>query len=84
MIASEFFPILRNREELSSLGGIGLDVDWRVRPVRADEAPDTAESLRRKAREFARLAAEARDPVVILELRKLVDEYDRQAAALEA
>jgi hypothetical protein len=63
--------------------GIASHVVWRVTPVRPNEGRDTAESLRRKAREFARLAAEARDPVVVLELRKLVEEYDRQAAALE-
>jgi hypothetical protein len=58
-------------------------VEWLVRPLRAGAPADTPQTLRQKAREFTRLAAEARDPVVVLELRKLADEYEQQAAGLE-
>jgi hypothetical protein len=60
-----------------------MHVDWLVTPIRTGTAADTPHSLRHKAREFLRLAAEARDPLVVVELRKLATEYEEQAGVLE-
>jgi hypothetical protein len=59
-------------------------VDWLVRPTRVGTNADTSHSLRMKAREFLRLAGEARDPIVVTELNNLAQEYDRQAERLDA
>jgi hypothetical protein len=54
-----------------------------VRSLRSETEFDSASALRAKAREFACLAAEARDPVAVLELRSLAREYERVAETLE-
>jgi hypothetical protein len=58
-------------------------VDWLVRPVGVGTAADTSYSLRMKAKEFLRLAGEARDETAYDELKKLADAYMARALELE-
>jgi hypothetical protein len=53
-----------------------------VRRLDAKPAFDDVRELRDRARAFAQMAGEARDPVVVVELRRLAQEYDRHADAL--
>jgi hypothetical protein len=54
-----------------------------MRALMTRVALDDAVALRQRAREFALMAGEARDPVVVIELRSLAREYERHADALE-
>jgi hypothetical protein len=58
-------------------------MDWLVRRFGTEIAFDDARALRVKACEFAQMASGARDPVIVLELRRLAQEYERQAAILD-
>ena len=58
-------------------------MDWLVRRFGTEIAFDDAHALRVKACEFARMATGARDPVIVLELHRLAQEYERQAEILE-
>jgi hypothetical protein len=59
-------------------------VTWLVRPTPVGTAADTPHSLRRKAREFLRLASEAKDPERVAELSRLASTYTDRAMEMEA
>jgi hypothetical protein len=59
-------------------------VNWIVRPVPIGTAADTPSSLRAKAAEFLRLAAEHKNPTMVEELDQLALRYMDRAKELEA
>jgi hypothetical protein len=59
-------------------------MDWIVRPVPVGTVADTPSSLRAKAAEFLRLAAEHKNPTMVEELHQLALRYMDQAKELEA
>jgi glycine cleavage system pyridoxal-binding protein P len=58
-------------------------MNWIVRPVAVGTAADTPSSLRAKAAEFLRLAAEHKDRTMIEELHQLARRYMERAKELE-
>jgi hypothetical protein len=59
-------------------------MNWIVRPVAVGTAADTPSSLRAKAAEFLRLAAEHKNPAMIEELHQLALRYMERAKEIEA
>jgi hypothetical protein len=58
-------------------------VDWLVKPAGVGTSSDNSYSLRMKAKEFLRLAGEARDQITYGELKKLADAYMARALEVE-
>jgi hypothetical protein len=59
-------------------------VEWQVKPVSVGTAADTPHTLRMKAKEFLRMAGEARDPHAYEGLKKLADDYMARAMDIES
>ncbi len=58
-------------------------MDRIVKPAEAGNKMELVAALRRKAEEYLRLAATARDPVAWSELHRLAEDYLARAAAEE-
>jgi hypothetical protein len=56
---------------------------WLVRPAATVTVEDTPYSLRSKAREFLRLATEAKEPEMVEELSRLAQAYAARAREIE-
>lgn len=62
---------------------VAATMAWLVRPAAFGTAEDTPHSLRSKAREFLRLANEAKDPEMVEELSRLAQAYAARAREIE-